>query len=232
LENGPFPILLKNARMQMRFSQSLPSIDYFQMDIMGGTLLGDLRTLEHHGRYRLQMNGAFSGLDAGRLFQRGNAGSRRNQKIINEDTRISGRMSLQVPIAASARTVMDNLDVVFRLSHIGARTLERLLYAMDPHENNERIVQQRGLLKKGTPRWIEVVIKHGNLSLTGEVVVGRTNIRLPAIKRLNIASLPIQKQIQNLAGRLVPLLKGLKILSADTLFVGRGGAIEFTEDIE
>jgi len=60
--------------------------------------------------------------------------------------------------------------------------------------------------------------------------VGRTNIRLPAIKRLNIASLPIQKQIQNLAGRLVPLLKGLKILSADTLCVERGGAIDFTED--
>ena len=48
--------------------------------------------------------------------------------------------------------------------------------------------------------------------------------------RLNIASLPIQKQIQNLAGRLVPLLKGLKILSADTLRVERGGAIDFTED--
>ena len=230
LEKGPFPILLKNARMQMRFSQSLPSIDYFQMDIMGGTLLGDLRILEHHDRYRLQMNGSFSGLDANRLLQRGNAGGLRNQKIINEDTQISGRMSLQVPIAANARTVMGNLDAVFRLTHIGARTLERLLYAMDPHENNESIVQQRALLKKGTPRWIEVVIKHGNLSLTGEVMVGRANIRLPAIKRLNIASLPIQKQIQDLAGRLLPLLKGLKILSADTLCVERGGAIDFTED--
>ena len=230
LENGPFPLLLKNARMQMRFTQSLPSIDYFQMDIMGGTLLGDLCILEHHGRYRLQMNGAFSGLDAERLLQRGNAGSLRDQKIINEDTQISGRMSLQVPIAANAGTVMDNLDAVFRLTHIGARTLERLLYAMDPHENNESIVQQRGLLKKGTPRWIEVVIKNGNLSLMGEVVVNGADIRLPAIKRLNIASLPIQKQIQNLAGRLVPLLKGLKILSADTLWVDQGGAIDFTED--
>ena len=230
LENGPFPILLKNARMQMRFSQSLPSIDYFQMDIMGGTLLGDLRILEHHDRYHLQMNGAFSGLDANRLLQRGNTGSLRNQKAINEDTQISGRMSLQIPIAANARTVMDNLDAVFRLTHIGAKTLERLLYAMDPHENNESIAQQRALLKKGTPRWIEVVIKNGNLSLTGEVAVGGTNIRLPAIKRLNMASLPIQKQIQNLAGRLVPLLKGLKILSADTLRVDRGGAIDFTED--
>ncbi|MCD6293853.1 MAG: hypothetical protein J7M20_02785, partial [Deltaproteobacteria bacterium] len=232
LENRPFPILLKNARMQMRFRQSLPSIDYFQMDIMGGTLLGDMRIIEQNDRYRLQMTGAFSGLDADRLLQRGNAGSLRNQKAINEETQISGRMSLQVPIAANAGTVMENLDAVFRLTHIGARTLERLLYAMDPHENNESIVQQRALLKKGTPRWIEVVVKHGNLSLTGEVTVGGANIRLPAIKRLNMASLPIQKQIQSLAGRLVPLLKGLKILSADTLCVARGGAIDFTEDIK
>jgi len=230
LESKPFPFLVNNAQAQMRFSQSLPSIDYFQVDIMGGTLLGDLRIFRRHGRYHLKMGGDFSGLDADRLLQRVRAGKAGNQKDTNEDTRISGRMSLQVPISADARSVMGNLNAVFRLTHIGARTLERVLYAMDPHENNERIVQQRALLKRGTPRWIEVVIRSGNLSLTGEVVVAGSNIRLPAIKRLNMASLPIQKQIQNLAGRLVPLLEGLKILSADTLRVEQGGAIYFSED--
>jgi len=230
LENGPFPVLFNNAQLQMRFSQSLPSIDYFQMGMMGGTVVGALRILENHDRYRLQMDGAFSGLDASRLLQSGNAGSAGNQKGLDEDTQISGRMSLQVPITANAGNVMGNLDAVFRLTHIGARTLERLLYAMDPHENNESIVGQRALLKKGTPRWIEVVIKNGSLSLTGEVTVAGSNIQLPAIKRLNMASLPIQKQIQTLAGRLVPLLKGLKILSANTLLVEQGGAIDFRED--
>ncbi len=232
LESKPFPVLVNNAQVQMRFSQSLPSIDYFQVDVMGGTLLGDLRILERHGRYLLKMGGDFSGLDADRLLQRGRAGKAGNKKITNEDTRISGRMSLQVPISADARSVMGNLNAVFRLTHIGARTLERVLYAMDPHENNESIVQQRALLKKGTPRWIEVVVRSGNLSLTGEVVVAGSNIRLPAIKRLNMASLPIQKQIQNLASRLVPLLEGLEILSADTLRVEQDGAIYFSEDRE
>jgi len=230
LENRPFPILFKNAQMQMRLSQSLPSIDYFQADVMGGTLLGALGILVHHDHYRLKMDGAFSGLDAKRLIQTGHAGSPGNKTTMDEDTRISGRMSLRVPITDNARTVMDNLDAVFRLSHIGPRVLERLLYAMDPHENNESIVQQRALLKRGTPRWIEVVIKNGSLSLTGEVTVAGSNIRLPAIKRLNMASLPIQKQMQTLVGRLVPLLKGLKILSANTLRVEKGGAIDFTED--
>jgi hypothetical protein len=230
LENRPFPILLKNAQMQMRLTQSLPSIDYFQTDIMGGTLLGGLSILEHHDHYRLQMDGAFSGLDAKRLIQRGHAESPGNKTAMNEDTRISGHMSLQVPITDNAGNVMDNLNAVFRLTHIGARTLERLLYAMDPHENNESIVQQRALLKRGTPRWIEVMIKNGSLSLSGEVTVAGSNIRLPAIKRLNMASLPVQKQIQTLLGRLVPLLKGLKILSANTLRVEQGGVIDFTED--
>lgn len=230
LENRPFPILLKNAQMQMRLSQSLPSIDYFQTDIMGGTLLGGVSILEHQDHYRLQMDGAFSGLDAKRLIQKDNVGSPGNKTTLNEDTRISGHMSFQVPITDNVGRVMDNLDAVFRLTHIGSKVLERLLYAMDPHENNESIVQQRALLKRGTPRFVEVVIKNGSLSLTGEVTVSGLNIRLPAIKRLNMASLPIQKQIQTLAGRLVPLLKGLKILSANTLRVEKGGAIDFTED--
>lgn len=230
LEKGPFPILLKNAQLQMRFNQSLPSMDYFQMDVMGGTLLGALRVLENRSRYRLQLEGAFSGLDAKRLLQRGNTGNMGKQQGTDEETQISGLMSLQVPITASAGTIMGNLDAVFRLTHIGSQTLERFLYAMDPHENNEGIVRQRDLLKKGTPRWIEVVIKNGSLSLKGEVAVGGTTIRLPAVNRLNMTSLAIQKQIQTLAGRLLPLLKGLKILSANTLLVQKNGAIDFLEE--
>ena len=229
LENRPFPILLKNAQMQMRLNH-VPSIDYFQTDIMGGTLLGGVSILEHPDDYRIQMDVAFSGLDAKRLIQRDHVESPGNQTTPDEDSRISGRMSLQVPITDNAGRVMENLDAVFRLTHIGSRVLERLLYAMDPHENNESIVQQRALLKRGTPRFVEVVIQNGSLSLTGEVTVSGLNIPLPAIKRLNMASLPIQKQIQTLASRLVPLLKGLKILSANTLRVEKGGAIDFTED--
>ncbi|MCG6879845.1 MAG: hypothetical protein LJE96_11965 [Deltaproteobacteria bacterium] len=230
LEKGPFPILLKNAQLQMRFSQSLPSLDYFQVDVMGGTLLGALRVLENRNRYRLQLEGAFSGLDTKRLLQRGNTGNMGEQQGTDAETQISGRMSLEAPITASAGTIMGNLDAVFRLTHIGSQTLERFLYAMDPHENNEGIVRQRALLKKGTPRWIEVVIKNGSLSLKGEVAVGGTTIRLPAVNRLNMTSLPIQEQIQTLAGRLLPLLKGLKILSANTLLVKKNGAIDFLEE--
>jgi translocation and assembly module TamB len=230
INGGLFPIQFKNAEVQMRFIHSLPSIDYFQMDTMGGTLLGALRILEYQDRYRLQMNGAFSGLDTNRLLQSGKTKNSQNQKDMDENAQVSGRMSLQVPMTANAGNVMGNLNAVFRLTHIGARTLERLLYAMDPHENNESIVGQRALLRKGTPRWIEVAVKHGNLSLTGEVSVGGTRISLPAIKRLNMASLPIQKQLQALAGHLVPLLKGLKILSAKSILVDQDGNIHFMED--
>ena len=71
LEAGPFPMRLKNAQMQMRFSRSLPSVDYFQMGVMGGTVLGALRILEHGDQYHLEMSGDFSGLDANRLLRGG-----------------------------------------------------------------------------------------------------------------------------------------------------------------
>ena len=229
LEGGPFPIELDNAQLQMRFNH-VPSVDYFQMDIMGGTLLGEMRIIKRHGLYLLQMDGGFSGLDADRLLRGRDTGGFRNQTAGGEDTRVSGQVSLQIPMDPNAGTVMNNLNAVFRLTHIGARSLERLLYAMDPHENNESIVQQRALLRKGTPRWIEVTIRHGNLSLTGEVAVGGSSINLPPIKRLNVTALPIQKRIQNLAAAMVPLVKGLKILSADTLRVDHGGVIDFVEE--
>lgn len=227
---GPFPIGVSNAEVQMRLGPSLPSVDYFQMDMMGGTFLGAMGVFKNEGLYRLKMDGAFSGLDAKKLLSGGSSGNPINAGDTKEDTQISGRMSLQVPITAHAGTIMGNLDVVFRLTHIGARTLERFLYAMDPHENNESIVQQRALLKKGTPLWIEVIVKNGNLSLAGEVSVAGTRIRLPAVKRLNMASLPISNQIQKLSGRLLPLLEGLKVLSASQLLVEPGGAIDFMED--
>ncbi len=238
LASGPFPMEINNAQLQMRLNPSLPSVDYFQMDIMGGTLLGELGIYERNDLYFLHMDGAFSGLDVEtRHVETRHALSLRgrdsedlpNQKAGGEDTRISGQLSLEMPMDPNTRTVMNNVDAVFRLTHIGPRTLERLLYAMDPHENNESIVKQRALLRKGTPRWIEVAIRHGNLSLTGDVTVGGSTIHLPPIKRLNVTALPIQKRIQNLANTMVPLVKGLKILSADTLRVDQGGGIDFTE---
>ena len=229
--SGPFPMEINNAQLQMRLNPSLPSVDYFQMDIMGGTLLGELGIYERRDLYFFHMDGAFSGLDVETRRAETGRGSEGlpNQRQKGEDTRISGRVSLEIPISPNTRTVMNNTDAVFRLTHIGPRTLERLLYAMDPHENNESIVKQRALLRKGTPRWIEVAIRHGNLSLTGEVTVGGSSIHLPPIKRLNVTALPIQKRIQNLADAMVPLVKGLKILSADTLRVDQGGGIDFTE---
>ena len=162
------------------------------------------------------MEGAFSGLDANRLLQRRGAGNFPNQKAESEDTQVSGQMSLRIPVAPHAGTVMNDLNAVFRLTHVGARTLERLLYAMDPHENNESIVSTTGTAeKRNTPldrggRSAREPVSNGR-----GVTVGGSNINLPPIKRLNVTGLPIQTRIQNLAVRLTPLVKGLKILSAD-----------------
>ena len=57
-----------------------------------------------------------------------------------------------------------------------------------------------------------------------------SNIRLPAVNRLNMASLPIGRQLRDLTGRLLPLLEGLKVLSSNRLRVDQSGAIHFMEE--
>lgn len=230
LLTGPFPVTIQNLLVQMRLQQSLPAVDYFQMDIMGGTLLGDVRVFKADSLYFLDMTGTFSNLDADRLVPVVKTASSLNSKEDKADSSLSGRMQFRIPLNSNAQVLMNHLEGAFRLTHIGSRTLERFLYALDPHENNETIVKQRALLRKGTPRWIELRIRQGNLSLSGEVSAGGTRISLPSIRRLNIAGLPIQKRIEKLAIRLVPLVRGLRVLSANTLHIGPEGTIDFTEE--
>ncbi|MFH1950044.1 MAG: hypothetical protein ABIL06_00345 [Pseudomonadota bacterium] len=230
LQTGPFPIEITNYEMQLRLAGSLPAIDYFQCDILGGTLLGDLRISRQGDLYLLQMSGAFSGLDARQLLAGGLPSEKKPGEGPAEDTQMSGQMSLQSPISEDSLVVTNNLNATIRLTHIGSRAMERLLYAMDPYESNEAMVKQRALLRKGTPRWVTVDIRYGTLSLTGEVDVGGMSIGLPPIERLNIANLPIHRELGKILHRLGPLKEILKALSADTILIEPGSTIRFVEE--
>ena len=93
---------------------------------------------------------------------------------------------------------------------------------MDPYENNEMIRKQRNLLSQGTPLWITIEIRSGNLSLTGEVLVKGARITLPTIQRLNITALPLQKRLEKLFSSLGPAVDALKAMSANTIFMDKG----------
>ena len=110
-----------------------------------------------------------------------------------------------------------------KLSRIGSRSLERLLYALDPAESNEAIVSQRRLLRVGSPRWIYLRIKDGNLSLDGEVDVQGVPVKIPSLRRLNVANIAGLDKYAEYLIDLEPVIKVLKFCSANAVKIGEDG---------
>jgi len=230
LMGSRFPLQLRNGELQLRLARSLPSLDRFQFDAIGGSILGDLRITRQDDLCGLEMRGAFSGLDTLRLLPEQPTVDRIAPRGSEQDTQVSGQVSLKMPVSRDSVRVMNNLSAGIHLTHIGSRTLERLLYAMDPYEANEGIVKQRSLLRKGTPEWVDLQIRHGNLSLSGSVMAMGAQISLPRVERLNLTNLPIHDRLQKVLARLGPVEKALKTLSADSILIRKDGSIGFVED--
>ncbi len=217
--------------MEFRLARSLPSIDYFQFDLMGGTTVGAVSISQDRDLFILHMESSFSGLDTDRLspfllLPGPKKDSSQKSENLPGDTELSGELSLRLPVSEDPDQVLNNLSATLRLTHIGSRTLERFLYAMDPYESNETISRQRNILRQGTPRWIDLEIRHGNLSLTGEVEVKGVSVQLPSIERLNVTALPLHRKLQKHLSSLGPVVNALKALSADAIII-QGGEARF-----
>ena len=103
------------------------------------------------------------------------------------------------------------------ITKVGPRTLERFLYALDPDEQNESIVQQRRLMGIGYPRLVRLGLAYGNLSLSGEVEVKGFRLDLPRIDRLPVANLPIRAQLAKALAPIRALIKTLDAVSAGSI---------------
>jgi len=231
IETGPLGLDISNYEMEFRLAHFLPSIDYFQFDVMGGTFVGAVSISRDRDLFILDMDCTFSGLDANRLsplsLLPGPAKSpSQTSENLPDDTELSGELSLRLPISEDPDQVLNNLSAALRLTHIGSRTLERFLYAMDPYESNETISKQRNILRQGTPRWIDLEIRHGNLSLTGEVEVKGVSVQLPSIERFNVTALPLHRKLEKHLSSLGPVVNSLKALSADVIMM-KGDRIRF-----
>jgi len=222
IETGPLPLDISNYEMEFRLTRSLPAIDYFQFDMMGGTTVGAVSISRDRDLFILHMDSSFSGLDANQLLPGPKKDSSQKSEKLPGDTELSGELSLQLPISEDPDEALNNLSAILRLTHIGSRTLERFLYAMDPYESNETISRQRNILRQGTPRWIDLKIRHGNLSLTGEVQVKGVSVQLPSIERLNVTALPLHRKLEKNLSSLGPVVNALKTLSADAIIIKEG----------
>jgi hypothetical protein len=220
---APFPLIIDESMVMLNLDNGLPNIDYFQFNLLSGTINGSIALLNKkaaetsHGNNRFNVSTAltFSGINTAQIFPRAFS------KDDYSKADISGALYSDIPVTDQLQTLLQNMAVTVEFTHIGSRALERMLYALDPYESNEAIVSQRLLLKNGSPKEIRLDIKDGFMSLRGKVAVKGFEISLPAIRRLNIASIPGMDKFEDRLSGLLPLIRILQKISAEHIIIDK-----------
>jgi hypothetical protein len=189
LNPGGLPLDIRDIEARLDDSGFLPGLRSFRAGLLGGNILGSAMLHKSAGRYSLNADLAFTGIDPGRLLPG------KSPRDLGAQAETSGRVSLSVPLTPDPEELLRRLTFRADITKIGPRTLERMLYALDPEERNETIVQQRRLMGIGYPRHLRVAAAYGNLSLSGAVDVKGFQLDLPPVDRLAIANLPLKTQL-------------------------------------
>jgi len=214
LDAGGIPLALGPSHASLGLHRGLPQIPSIQVELMGGTLIGDCYIQQvNNGSYRLQTRFNFTGINAAALFPEA-AGD-----IQAGASEISGSLFADIPLTPNMDRMLENAQIRINLRQIGVRALERLLYSLDPYETNEAIVRQRRLLQNSTPRRIEIAIKDGFLSLKGEVEVRSIKLAIPPLQRLNIAAIPGIKAYESRLAVIRTIIRALDLAASERLYV-------------
>ncbi|MFH2219460.1 MAG: AsmA family protein [Pseudomonadota bacterium] len=211
INTGSVSLIIDRPVIDFDVDRGLPRSNYFQVNLLGGTAIGSFSVLEKGGNFYLQGRLSFSGLDTGKIFPEAAL------PADPEDTELSGELSVFLPLSAELTPLLQELKFDLVFSDIGSRSLERLLYALDPYENNEAIVSQRRLLRTGSPRRIRAVVRDGSLSLSGVAEIKGVLMDLPRVDRLNIAGVPGLGKYETYLDVIDPVIAVLKISSATGL---------------
>jgi hypothetical protein len=214
---GPLPLNVGPSRIVMDVVNGIFGVNYFEFNLLGGTINGTLNLLNNQKDLRVRSTLNFSGVNTAAFFPELYSG--------RDDPRaeIRGMVYADIPVTHEIPVLLENMAISIEFTKIGSRAIERLLYALDPHESNEAVMAQRRILRNGSPRWIRIDIRDGFLSIRGEVTVRNINISLPAIQRLNIARLPGIEKYESAAAPLEAIALLLGRLSAETLTVNPDG---------
>ncbi len=207
---GSLPLVFGPSRLRLGLYQGLPQVEAFAINMLGGTLTGNISLQKESSGYRAETGINFTGISPAALFagRQSGGGSARE---------ISGALYAGLPLTTEMETMLENTEIRMNFREIGAKALERLLYAIDPHEENEAIVSQRRLLRLGSPRSIRVRVKDGFLSLSGAIAVKSVPVSIPPLNRLNIARIPGLNAYGSALSALAPVISALDTASADTL---------------
>ena len=213
---APFPLMIGDSLVMLSLDNGLPSLDYFQFNLLGGTINGSVFFSSEQKNVNVNTALTFSGINTAQIFP--HSFSPKND---DSEADISGALYADFPLSNQLQPLLENAAVILEFTRIGTRALERLLYALDPYENNEAIVNQRRILRNGSPKNIRVEIKNGFLSLTGKVTIKGIDIALPSIRRLNIAQIPGLEKFEKKLYGLTPVIRILQTISAKQIIINK-----------
>ncbi|HXE98420.1 MAG TPA: hypothetical protein VN642_18605 [Dongiaceae bacterium] len=220
------PLELSALEGDLLFSQEKIGLSFFQGDLLGGTLLA-------RGVFDLLPEvpviaaaSSFTNLDVAYLLPQ-ETGKRRRDK----DAEITGEMSLTAPLTAEQRELFEQLRMTVNVRKIGANTIERALFSLDPYERNEQVVAQRKMLRLGSLKGLRATAVDGAFSMEGEARIKGVAVDLPKVERLRISELPLRQELAKNREAIAALRGFLDLVRADTLVVGPEGELSLKRRI-
>jgi translocation and assembly module TamB len=220
IKNGGTPLELTSLEGDLLLGPDEMGLSFFQSEVIGGTVR--LRSMIDLKPEIPNVSTACSFTNLKTLLLL-SPDARRKSAATGQDTDITGEVSFDAPLQTGQRELLEGFTMRLNLRKIGADTLERALFSLDPNERNEQIVAQRKMLRYGSLQVLRASILDGAFSLEGDVKVKGVQIALPKVERLRLSELQIQKQMAKTLAGISSLRKLLDLARADTLIVGPTG---------
>jgi hypothetical protein len=214
------PLVISALEGDLLFTQEKTGLSFFQADLLGGTVLARGVFNLRPEVPSLSLGSSFSNLDITQLLPK----DAKNRQSV-QDAEITGEMSLTAPLTAEQRELFEQLRLAANVRKIGANTIERALFSLDPYERNEQVVAQRKMLRLGSLKGLRASAVDGAFSMEGEAQVKGVALELPKVERLRISELPLRQELVKNRAAITALRNTLDLVRADTLVVGPKGEL-------
>ncbi len=214
------PLVLTALEGDLLFGQEKIGLSFFQADLLGGTLLANGVFDLSREVPRIAVASSLSNLDITYLLPTEN-----RKRGGDQDAEITGEISFTAPLTADQRELFEQLRLAVNLRKIGANTIERALFSLDPYERNEQLVAQRKMLRLGGLKGLRANAVDGAFSMEGEAQIKGVAVDLPKVERLRISELPLRQELARNRKGITALRGFLDLVRADTLVVGPKGEL-------
>jgi hypothetical protein len=214
------PLVLTSLEGDLLFTREKTGLSFLQADLLGGTILARALFDQQPDVPLLAIGSSFSNLDVTHLLPHDI-----KKRQAARDAEITGEVSLTAPLTPEQRELSEQLRLNLNLRRIGADTLERALFTLDPFERNEQIVALRNMLRLGTLKGLRATAVDGSFGMEGELLVKGVAINLPRVERLRISEFPLRQELSKNRATILAVRRLLDQLRADTLVVGSHGEL-------